>query len=125
MCKIVTLRKCKRTLEELKTEILDDIEYRKETINEDDGSSPLPCFQSHMAEVGTNANERAKSFFFASRDSHKLNAIIDALQRISENHFGHCTNNDCKNGGKIEDKRLLAMPIAHLCMTCDPALAKN
>lgn len=120
MCDAVTLKKCENSLLEKKEEILDDITYHKETLNESDGGHPLPCFQSHMAEVGTDTNERTKSFFFASRDSKNLSDINYALERISKNNFGFCTNEECQNDGKIEDTRLLAMPTAHLCMVCDP-----
>lgn len=120
MCDSATLKKCKKSLLEEQKEIWDDIDLQPVKLNSNDGGNPYPSLQTHMAAAGTDANERTKSFFFASRTPQNLNAVNSALGRIANDNFGFCTNKECNNDGKIENARLLAMPTAHLCMVCDP-----
>jgi len=50
----------------------------------------------------------------SSRRRHYIFKIKEALQRMSEGTYGHCT--DC--GGEITFTRLLARPTATICIKC-------
>jgi DnaK suppressor protein len=55
---------------------------------------------------------------FAQSESRELTDIRDALHRIDEGCYGLCEN--CKR--PISTRRLLALPSACLCITCQRAL---
>jgi RNA polymerase-binding protein DksA len=70
-------------------------------------------YSTHM-EQGTDANEREKTFLFASREGKFLNHLEDALVRIEKGEYGKCTT--C--GKLIEKERLEAVPHAQQCLQC-------
>jgi len=92
---------------EKRDEILEDLQSLKEQmldtstgeyINE---NSP---YSLHMAEQGTDAMEREKTFLYAQRENKFLGYLDDALKRIDNGIYGICV--EC-----IEDPQ-------HLCETC-------
>lgn len=92
---------------EKREEILDDLQSLKEQmldpttgeyINE---NSP---YSLHMAEQGTDAMEREKTFLYAQRENKFLGYLDDALKRIELGTYGICI--EC-----IEEPQ-------HLCETC-------
>ena len=58
--------------------------------------------------------ERELNLLLQDREKQHLEAIEEALQRIETGEYGFC--NEC--GDKIDKKRLMAMPLAQLCITC-------
>jgi DnaK suppressor protein len=53
----------------------------------------------------------------AERHTHEMQGIEQALQRVSEGHYGICM--DCQSN--IDFPRLLASPSALRCLTCQEA----
>ncbi|RKY91533.1 MAG: conjugal transfer protein TraR, partial [Ignavibacteriae bacterium] len=92
---------------EKRDEILEDLQSLKEQmldtstgeyINE---NSP---YSLHMAEQGTDAMEREKTFLYAQRENKFLGYLDDALKRIDNGTYGVCI--EC-----VEEPQ-------HLCETC-------
>ena len=71
-------------------------------------------YSTHMADQGTDAQEREKAFFYASRDQKYLKHLNDALERIENGTYGICKS--C--GKEIPFKRLEAVPITQQCVPC-------
>ncbi len=77
-------------------------------------NSDNSTYSLHMADQGTDAQEREKTFFLASRDGRYLKYLNRALEMLREGSYGYCT--DC--GQPIERKRLEMVPTARLCILC-------
>jgi DnaK suppressor protein len=114
----------KKDLEKYETLLL---EKRKELIEEmgllkkssldstaKDASGELSSYSTHMADQGTDADEREKAFLFASKSGRLLYHIDEALRRITDNTYGKCV--EC--GQPISVARLEAVPHARLCIDC-------
>ncbi len=73
-------------------------------------------FGFHMADEGTDTNQREKAFLLASEDGRRLMAIDAALRRLyrSRKEFGRCVG--C--GGDVGIHRLEAIPWAETCIAC-------
>ena len=68
----------------------------------------------HMADVGSDSNEREKSFMVASIEGNILTELNEALDRIDNGTYGICAICD----EPIHPKRLEAIPYAKLCLDC-------
>lgn len=75
--------------------------------NVDDNSA----YSLHMAEQGTDAMEREKTFLQAQRTSDYIKKLDAALTRIVDASFGICRV--C--GLRLDSKRLLAVPVTQVC----------
>ena len=98
-------------------DLLKELGYLKEktletTLAEYSGDSSTYSF--HMADQGTDAQEREKAFMFAHREGKFLNHLTRALERIKNDTYGYCA--EC--GNPIPKKRLEAVPHATLCIEC-------
>jgi RNA polymerase-binding protein DksA len=82
------------------------------TIKEKTGD--LSSYSYHMADQGTDAMEREKTFYFASKSGRLLYHIDQALRRVRNKTYGKCE--EC--GGQINRERLEAVPHARLCLKC-------
>ncbi len=79
-------------------------------------------YSLHMAEQGTDAQEREKLFLWAQRESKFLRYLEDALQRIELGTYGICV--DCMDEPKklcptcplIPKERLRAVPHTQHCV---------
>ena len=58
--------------------------------------------------------ERELNLILQDREKQHLEAIEEALQRIETGEYGFC--DEC--GDQIDQKRLMVMPLAQLCITC-------
>lgn len=76
----------------------------------------LSSYSFHMADQGTDAMEREKSFLFASKEGRYLYRIEEALRRLytEPEAFGKC--HGC--GNEIPFARLEALPHARYCLDC-------
>ena len=87
----------------------------------------LPEDLVHPFDIGDEGDradtERANevSILLSVRDKEKLLAIEEALEKLREGTYGVCE--DC--GDEIGAGRLKAMPLAKLCVTCQPRLEKE
>lgn len=71
-------------------------------------------YSYHMADQGTDTQEREKAFFFAHREGRYLDHLERALERIDAGDFGRCV--EC--GELVSKQRLEAVPHARMCIRC-------
>jgi len=85
-------------------------------LSRDAADSDLSSYSFHMADQGTDAMEREKSFLFASKEGRYLYRLEDALWRLytDPDNFGIC--HSC--GTPIPFERLDALPHARYCLAC-------
>jgi RNA polymerase-binding transcription factor DksA len=85
-------------------------------MSRDASDSDLSSYSFHMADQGTDAMEREKSFLFASKEGRYLYRIEEALRRLyhEPEQFGVC--HSCKK--EIPFERLDALPHARYCLDC-------
>lgn len=101
-------------LQNLKEQMLDPT--TGEYINE---NSP---YSLHMAEQGTDAMEREKTFLYAQRENKFLGYLEDALKRIESGTYGICVEcidepqHLCETCPLIPKARLEAVPHSQLCL---------
>lgn len=79
-----------------------------------DAAGDHSAYAYHMADLGTDAMEREKTFLLASKSGRLLYHIDEALRRIQKKTYGHC--HEC--GQPIAKTRLEAVPHARLCIEC-------
>src|SRR3990172_9063508 len=79
-----------------------------------DSAGDLSSYSYHMADQGTDAEEREKAFLLASKSGRLLYHIDEALRRLKDKTYGKCQ--EC--GGEISTARLEAVPHARLCINC-------
>ena len=100
---------------EKRKDILRELNYLRETSLEtttDQYSGDNSTYSYHMADQGTDAQEREKAFMFASREGKMLRLLDQALQRVDNGTYGYCQ----ETNDPIEFKRLEAIPHARLCI---------
>lgn len=101
-------------LQNLREQMLDPT--TGEYINE---NSP---YSLHMAEQGTDAMEREKTFLYAQRENKFLGYLEDALKRIDNGTYGICVacieepQHLCPTCPLIPKERLEAVPHSQLCL---------
>jgi RNA polymerase-binding transcription factor DksA len=101
-------------LQNLKEQMLDPT--TGEYINE---NSP---YSLHMAEQGTDAMEREKTFLYAQRENKFLGYLEDALKRIEAGTYGICVEcidepqHLCETCPLIPKERLEAVPHSQHCL---------
>ena len=115
----------KRIIMEKRDEIIEQLQNLKEQmldpttgeyINE---NSP---YSLHMAEQGTDAMEREKTFLYAQRENKFLGYLEDALKRIDAGTYGICVEcievpqNLCGTCPLIPKERLEAVPHSQHCL---------
>ena len=83
-------------------------------VNQRESAGDLSRYSFHMADAGTDAMEREKSFLLASAEGRILMEINEALRRLYRGEFGSCEI--C--GQPIGRARLEAMPYTRLCLSC-------
>ena len=78
--------------------------------------SNLASYTDHMADQGTEANEREKAALFASKEGRYIYRLEAALRRLfsDPDKFGICQT--C--GVEVAFKRLDALPHARYCIDC-------
>jgi DnaK suppressor protein len=122
----VILEKKKEIIEQLqnlKDQMMDS--STGQYVNE---SSP---YSLHMAEQGTDAQEREKLYLWAQRESKFLAYLEDALARIDLGTYGICIEcmdepkNLCPTCPLIPKPRLLAVPHTQHCFEIKNTLSKK
>lgn len=86
-----------------------------------DSAGDLSAYSLHMADLGTDAQQRERAFALASRDGQMLHLINEALKRIYAGDYGVCTR--CRK--EISPERLEAVPYARLCSACQERVEKG
>jgi len=111
------LQKFEKLLLKRRQQMISDFSSLKENAMDStskDNSGDLSSYSYHMADMGTDANEREKAFYFASKSGRLLYHIDEALRRIKAKTYGKCQ--DCEE--EINHERLEAVPHARLCIKC-------
>ena len=71
-------------------------------------------YSYHMADLGTDSQEREKAYLFLARENKYMRYLDEALERIERGDYG-----DCKVCGKpIPKARLKAVLHATMCVPC-------
>ncbi len=85
-------------------------------MSRDSADSDLASYSLHMADQGTDAMEREKSFLFASKEGRYLYRLEEALRRLYKEpeEFGKCH----RCGEELPFERLDALPHARYCLGC-------
>lgn len=111
-----------RLLEERK-KLLGQLGYLERTLNQTqrDSAGDLSAYSFHMADMGTDAMEREKTFLFASAEGRLLYNVDQALRRIYRSEYGICES--C--GKEIGKARLDAIPAVSLCVACQEKQEKE
>ncbi|MBU1708133.1 TraR/DksA family transcriptional regulator [bacterium] len=106
-----------------RAKLLEELGYLKEssetTLEEYSGDNSTYSF--HMADQGTDAQEREKAFLFAHREGKFLAHLDRALERINDGTYGICA--EC--GEPIAKARLEAVPHARMCVDCKKKLEEK
>ena len=93
------------------------LERSRDSARKDSGpeaAGETSTYTFHMADQGTDAREKEKAFYFASRDDKYLQQLYKALDRINEGTFGVCRS--CEKN--IRKKRMEAVPTTTICYDC-------
>jgi RNA polymerase-binding transcription factor DksA len=91
-------------------------------------SSP---YSLHMAEQGTDAQEREKLYLWAQRENKFLGYLEDALQRIENGTYGICIDcidepkNLCPTCPLVPKDRLMAVPHTQHCLQVKQTMRKS
>ena len=71
-------------------------------------------YSYHMADLGTDSQEREKAYLFFARENKYLRYLNEALERLERGEYGGCKV--C--GEPIPKARLEAVPHATMCVPC-------
>lgn len=117
------LAEFKKVILDKRTEIIEQLQNLKDQMMDSttgqyvNENSP---YSLHMAEQGTDAQEREKLYLWAQRETKFLGYLEDALQRIDNGTYGVCIDSlELKAGPHLIPKnRLLAVPHTQHCVEC-------
>lgn len=89
---------------------------RRTESGRDSSDSDLAAYTDHMADQGTEAQEREKAAAFATKEGRYLYRLEEALRRLyaEPKNFGTCHTCDSEVGFE----RLDALPHARYCISC-------
>ena len=116
--------KHKKKLLDLRENILKKVKnIQKEYLNKSpqNASGNLSGYSFHMADIASDNFEREVLLGLAENERSMLIEIDRALRRLKDKDFGKCS--DC--GKQISQRRLLALPYALMCITCQKEADKE
>jgi len=95
-------------------ELLEQFQENEQDMRERAGEMSL--YRMHMADLGTESQEKEKEFLLASSEGRRLYEVDDALRRLYKEPetFGVCES--C--GKDITFERLEVIPYARRCVEC-------
>ncbi len=102
------LQKFKEQLEQMKVDIIADVEQTLNDMTSQNENIPDPN------DRATVESDRSFELRLRSRERKLLDKIDEAIGRIENGEYGIC--DDC--GEKIRIKRLEARPVAKFCINC-------
>jgi len=122
------LKKFRRLIEKEIETVHKDMDEIKEGVIESGKTNesyvPDSVYSVHMADAGTDSHEKEKNFQFIVRENSYYQNLISALKRIDNDTYGICKEcaeepkNLCASCPLIPEARLLAVPIATMCVEC-------
>ncbi len=108
------LDKFRVLIQDLRMENQDELEVLTDQLREmtsSENTDDNNAYSLHMAEQGTDAMEREKTFLQAQRTNDYIKKLDESLRRIQEGTFGICRI--C--GLRLDSKRLMAVPVTQVC----------
>ncbi|MFH1891641.1 MAG: TraR/DksA C4-type zinc finger protein [Candidatus Zixiibacteriota bacterium] len=111
------MKKYEKLLLERRREVLREMGLLRESVADattKEATGDHSSYSYHMADQGTDAMEREKTFMFASKSQRFLYHIDEALRRIKDKTYGKCAKCD----SEIGTARLTALPHARFCIKC-------
>ncbi len=108
--KNLILKKREETIKAIKR--LEDTTVSDNTRN--DNTALDSAYAYHMADVGTDSQEREKAFLWLARENRYLTHLNAALERIKTREYGVCI--EC--GELIPKERLEEVPNTQHCVKC-------
>ncbi len=105
------------SLIKVRKRILKEIRFEEETIGlqQREASGDISSYTYHIADQGTDVENREVAAFLATTEGAMLADIDDALRKIySRKGYGICEN--CQKS--VSERRLKAVPYARLCREC-------
>lgn len=109
------MKEIKRLLLKEKADILSEIRGKTE-INGANKNEIGDAIDSSVEE-----QERELDLLLQEREQTRLEGIEIALERIESDDFGYC--DEC--GEEISKKRLLAIPLARMCINCQSNIERS
>ena len=106
-----------KDMDELKEGVIDSKKANESNV-------PDSVYSVHMADAGTDSHEKEKNFQFMVRENSYYQNLISALNRIDNGTYGICKQcaeepkNLCSSCPLIPEDRLMAVPIATMCVEC-------
>ena len=97
--------------------LLEELGVLKETALDESSrqsSGNASNYSYHMADLGTDSQEREKAYLFLARENKYLGYLNEALERLERGVYGICKV--C--GKQIPKVRLEAVPHATMCVPC-------
>lgn len=79
-----------------------------------DSVGNISAYATHLADLGTDSNEREKETYMLEREVRNLKKLDQALKRIYGNTYGICRF--C--GKEIQEDRLKVIPFTEFCIEC-------
>ena len=86
-----------------------------EALTPAEGDSNLSHVPIHMADLGSDSNERDNTLSLLAAERQILEEITLALQRLDQGTYGQCE--ECK-GPILPRDRLEELPYTRYCVTC-------
>ncbi len=117
------LKEFKKIINDKRDEIVEQLQNLKDQMMDSstgqyvNENSP---YSLHMAEQGTDAQEREKLYLWAQRETKFLGYLEDALLRIENGNYGICIDSLLLKEGAhlIPKERLRAVPHTQHCVAC-------
>lgn len=109
MSPTIDLEATRRQLDTKRQELLEGVSRARE-MGAVEGEAGVP----DIADRATNAFQREFSFSVSENEGRMLKLIEEAIKRLENGTYGHCTHCD----EPIEQPRLQAIPWARYCISC-------
>ena len=109
-----TKEQLRKILENLRQEILDEVKVQKEKARSKD-------YMGDLGDCATSDMVAEYAHIFGERLRRRLILIEEALEAIEDGDYGFCE--ECEE--PINEKRLLLMPFARLCVRCQSELERR
>ena len=111
-----SLQYFKKLILQKRAQIMQELGYLKESSknSDKDSSGDNSTYSIHMADHGTDEEQKEKAYYHATRENRYLLYLDAALTRIEDGSYGICIG--C--GKEIPKERLEAVPHTQLCVPC-------
>ena len=105
----------KKIIKEKRNTVLNDVESSKERADDMLKNETVNAiYSSHMADAGSDQQEREKTYYMMARENKFLQYLNRALELLDEGTFGVCGT--C--GDLIKKERLIEVPHTTSCFDC-------